>query len=219
MGLESVGSNAVIVARQFNPSVIGQLWLVKSRLLEEGDFLPGCVFTDMAVQVNTREFDLMVVPQQCQFSPRVGRQREQELVVDKVGAIVESLPHTPYRAIGLNFTWRLVPESGDVPTVSRGLFFVEERPLDREFADPSGRFGAYMSKDTLGGRLKLDVKPITVSQAGEDVERIQFAFNFHVDVEHEDDPVARINQVLRQWDAVREESSRILCAAVKEEAA
>ena len=41
-----------------------------------------------------------------------------------------------------------------------------------------------MSKDTLGGRLKLDVKPITVSQEGEEVERIQFAFNFHVDVEH-----------------------------------
>ena len=140
MSFELVASNMVIVAHQFNPSVISQLWLVRNGLLEEGDFLPGCVFTDMAVQVNSEEFALMVIPQQCQFSPRVDRQREQELVIDKVGAIAKSLPHTPYRAVGLNFTWQLVPEGGDVPTISRGLFFVEDRPLDREFADSSGRF-------------------------------------------------------------------------------
>jgi len=221
MSFELVTSNTVIVAQQFNPSVITQLWLVRNGLLDEDDFRPSCVFTDMVVKVNSREFDLMVVPQQCQFSPRVDRHREQELVADKVGTIARSLPHTPYRAVGLNFTWHLIPEGSDVPTISRGLFFIEDGPLHREFADQNAHFGAYMSKGALGGRLKLDVKPITVNREGEneEVERIQFAFNFHRDVADEEDPVDCIEYMLHQWNEARDESSRIVHVAVREEPA
>lgn len=219
MSFELVAPNAVIVAHQFNPSVIGQLWLVRNGLLEEDDFRPGCVFTDMVVQVNSREFDLMVVPQQCQFSPRVDQQREQELAIDKVGSIVHSLPHTPFRAIGLNFTWHLSPEDNDASSISRALFFRESGPLHREFDVPDARFGGYMSKDAFGGRLKLDVKPITVKKEDEELEKIQFVFNLHRDVADEEDPVGCIEHVLHQWNEVRDESSRIVHAIMRKEPA
>lgn len=219
MSFELVTPNAVIVAQQFNPSIIGQLWLVRNGLLEEDDFRPGCVFSDMAVQVNSQEFDLMVVPQQCQFTPRVDQQREQELAVGKVGSIVRSLPHTPFRAIGLNFTWHLSPEDQDVPSISRALFFLEGGPLHREFDVPDARFGTYMSKDAFGGRLKLDVKPIPVKREEEKLEKIQFAFNLHRDVADEKDPVGCIEHVLHQWNEVRDESSRIVHEIMKGEPA
>ena len=210
MSFELVASNAVIAARQFNPSIIGQIWLVRNGILKEDDFLPGCLYTDAVVQVKSREFDLMVIPQQCQFAPKVDRAQEQGLLVDKVGTIARSLPHTPYRAIGLNFTWHLIPKADDIHSILRGLFFKEDGPLHREFDIENARYGAYMSKDAWGGRLKLDVKPITVDSDEEKMEKIQFAFNFNMDVVGKEDPVACIEQVLQQWNNVHDESSRIV---------
>ncbi|MBN2295611.1 MAG: hypothetical protein JXM70_24485 [Pirellulales bacterium] len=219
MSLELVLSNVVIAARQFNPSVIGQLWLVRNGLLGEDDFLQGCYFTDMAVQIKSREFDLMVVPPQCQFSPRVAQDQEQNLLVEKVGTIAKLLSHTPYQAIGLNFTWHLIPEDTDVHTISREWFYKEDGPLHREFDIENARYGAYMSKDAWGGRLKLDVKPVSIDREGEKYEIIQFAFNFHRDVVDEENPVACIEQTLRQWNNVRDESSRIAHATITGEPA
>ena len=212
MSFELVASNAVIAARQFNPSIISQIWLVRNGLLSEDDFRPDCFFSDMAVQVKSREFDLMVVPPQCQFTPNVAQDQEQDLLVNKVGTIAKLLPHTPYQAIGLNFTWHLAPENVDVQTISRDWFYKEDGPLHREFGIENAHYGAYMSKDAWGGRLKLDVKPITIDQEGEKLERIRFAFNFHRDVVGEEDPVACIEQTLHQWNNVRDESSRIVHA-------
>ncbi len=217
MSLELVTSNTVIVAQQFNPTVMGQHWLIREGLLDEGDFRKGCVYTDMLVQVQSEEFNLMVVPQQCQLAPRVDRDREQELIVEKVGTIARKLPHTPFRGIGLNFTWHLNPEERDVASLSRELFFIPDGPLHQEFTDKNSRYGAYMSKDAFGGRLKLDVKPTTLEREGQEEERIVFAFNFHRDLEDEKDPVGSIEQMLQQWNAARDESSRIVHATVKGE--
>lgn len=218
MPLELVASNTVIVAHQFNPSVMSQLWLVRNGLLGEDDFLPGCLFTDVIAQVRAREFQLVVVPPQCQFVPTVEAEREQDLVVAKVGVIVRSLPHTPYRGIGLNFIWHLAPEDGDVPGTSRALFFRDGGPLHQEFTDENSRFGAYMSKDALGARLKLDAKPIIVDQH-QDSERelIQFSFNYHRDIAGDEDAVECIEQILHRWNEARDESSRIVHAALSEE--
>jgi len=217
MTLKLVGANVVIVAQQFNPSIISQLWLVRNGLLQEDDFRPGCVFSDMVAQVNASQFRMLVVPDQCQFSPAVPSDQEQALVVDKVGMIARSLPHTPFRAIGLNFLWHLDPADHDVRSVSRDLFFVANSPLYEEFAVQDARFGAYMSKDAFGGRLKLDVKPLTIQHEGRDEERIQFAFNFHLDLGNLEDPVGSIEESLHRWNEVREGSSRIVHLTKREE--
>ncbi len=127
--------------------------------------------------------------------------------------------HT-YRAVGLNFVWHLAVEESDVPTFSRQLFFLENGPLHNNFTGKDARFGAYLSKDAFGGRLKLDVKPITVSgDTGKEEERIQFSFNFHQDVARDENPVARIEEMLNRWNEAREESSLIAHQVMKEESA
>src|SRR5262249_55230541 len=74
MRRELVGSSVVIVARNFNPSVTSQLWLARNGVVEEGDFLPGCIFTDLLVQVRTRRFSLLFTPEQLQFVPEPGEE-------------------------------------------------------------------------------------------------------------------------------------------------
>ena len=113
MRRERIGANVVVVAQHFNPSVVNQLWLVRHGLMAEEEFEPGSIFMDGLVQVCTRRFILLVTPEQLQIVPRVPDEEQDALIANAVGTVVRTLPHTPFRALGLNFTWHLVPDDGN----------------------------------------------------------------------------------------------------------
>jgi hypothetical protein len=100
-----------------------------------------------------------------------------------------------------------VPE-GDVRALTRELFFRDERPLDQHFRDDNANFGAYLSKDFAGFRLRLDIKPILVPTDEGQENRLQFAFNFHRDVA--EGGAGQIEECLHHWDEVRREAERII---------
>lgn len=213
MGRQFIGSSVVVVAQQFNPSVMSQLWLVGNGLATEDDFRQGYIFSDSVVQFQTREFQILVVPEQLQFSPKVEAAREQEVIRAKIGAIVETLPHTPYRAVGLNFMWQVTPEMESVQTLSRRLFFRDDIPLFGAFDPADARFGAYLSKDSFGGRLRLEIKPITLKTADRTVESLNFGFNYNLDVAESNDRISAILGMLERWNEAMAESIRIVEAA------
>jgi hypothetical protein len=204
-----VGSAVVVAAQQFNPSVVSQLWLVRNHIVAEADYLSGCLFSDALVSVQSRQFQMLVVPPQLQFVPSVPADAEQDVIVEKLGSIIQSLPHTPYSGLGLNFTWHLVPADGDMPSLSRRLFFRDDQPLFRNFSSPDSQFGGYLSKNALRFRLKLDIKPIAQPGQGEQVEdRIQFAFNFHLGVN--ENAAQEIIDHLNMWNEADREVQRII---------
>jgi len=207
-----VGASAVITARQFNPSVMSQLWLVRQGLIAEDQMLPNFVFTDLFVQVRTEKFALLVVPEQFQFFPQVEKSEEQELIQQKVGRIVRNLPHTPFKAVGLNFTWHVTPQSEEVamPQLSRRLFFQNKNPLYEFFNEENAMFGAYLSKDFRECRLKLDIKPQLSIETP--VQILQLAFNFHVDLRQNEELVTQIETILSRWNDASTEAERIVQA-------
>lgn len=207
MPWQPAGSVAVVVAQQFNPSVMNQVWLVKRGVLEEDDLLEGSVFSDMLVQVRSRFFHMLVLPEQMQFVPAVVAEQQQELLIDKVGTIVQAVPHTPYRGLGLNFNWHLKPGDGDLGRLTRELFATPDRPLYSRFGGDNARFGAYLSKDFCDFRLKLDVKPINVPVNDTIDRRLQFAFNFHAEITEGPDQIV---ERLGHWNEVRQEAKEIL---------
>ena len=211
MSVELVGQNVVIVARLFNPSVLSQLWLVRHGLIAEDDFESGCLFSDSLVQASTANFNLILVPEQFQFVPKVGDDLEQALIVEKVGAIVSHLPHTPYTAVGLNFLYHLTPEDGDAGQLSRQMFFRPETPLYQNFNSEGALYGAYLSKDFDGCRLRLDIKPVTVPLPDTRKEtRLHFGFNFHLDLAGDEGAVDNIVAMLNRWTAAKAEAVRIV---------
>lgn len=218
MRRELIGSSVVVVAQNFNPSVTNQLWLVRNGVVGEGDFLAGCIFTDLLVQVRTRRFSLLFTPEQFQFVPASGEEKPHLLVQEVIGRIVQILPHTPYCALGLNFTWHLTPEGGDVAALSRRLFFTAGRPLFRDFDAPDASFGAYLSRDLLGFRLKLDVRPVTSSPPMAVAEqRLQLLYNFHADLPEGEEAVERIQQHLKRWCEAAEIARRGVAALAEGE--
>lgn len=210
MNLNLANANVVIAAQHFNPSIVNQLWLVDNEIVGRDDFQQGCIFTDMMVHIVSREFALLVAMEQLQFVPFVETEHQQELILSRLGHLIETLPHTPYSAAGLNFTWHLKPEAGDVRQFSRDLFYVGSRSLCQAFDADDARFGGYFSKNILGGRLKLDVKPITVRTKDAELELMQFAFNLHLDIGRTKNAVDDIRSLLMRWDEAREETDRIM---------
>jgi hypothetical protein len=130
-----VAATAVIAATNLNPTVFNQVWLVEHGIVPApiGEPQPGSVFTDIVVQVQTPTFALLVVPQQLQLAvlpPDVAGQ----VAHDKIGRIVDLLPHVPYVAVGLNFIWHSDPIA-EMGRVGRALFAGAAAPFDH-FASP-----------------------------------------------------------------------------------
>src|ERR1700693_5688530 len=153
------GSAVVIVAQQLNPTIFTQNWLTDRGILGKEDLLEGSLFSDFVVQVRSRFFQMLVLPEQLQFVPSVAREDEQRLLLDKVGAIVNLLPQTPYKALGLNFAWHLIPKDRHTTRLSRELFVVPDRPIYKVFDAADSHFGAYFSMTVSPFRMKLDIKP------------------------------------------------------------
>ncbi len=208
MRTQLVDSNFVIAAQQFNPSIFSQLWLVQNGIASENDFKGESVFTPAFAQVRSPRFVLLVLPQQLQFAPLPVEEQHGELVADAIGSIVRLLPETPYVAVGLNLNWLVEIEPKEYPAFSRALFY-RENPLYEQFVENDARFGGYLSKDILGARLKLDVKPKKTGPPGEEVEKLLFAFNFHVDVRR-DNQVDEILRMANQWDSAMEHAVGII---------
>jgi hypothetical protein len=205
-----VGSNVVIVARYFNPSVFSQLWLVRNGVVEEDGFLGGCLFSDEVVKVETRDFGLLVIPPQLQFQPRVASDREADLVASKVGSMVRTLLHTPYAAVGLNFAWHVWSEGEGLHGLSRSLFLCPSGPFAESFGQAEDAlFGGYFSKDTLGCRLRLDVKPLEVVSDGRATGRLLFSFNYQLDTP-QDAPVPAIERQLQRWQQAKTASASLI---------
>lgn len=211
MALQLVSSAAVVAAHHFNPSVATQLWLVDNNIVLREEFVGGAVFTDMFVQVPTRDFHLLIVPDNCQFTLLSHVQRQQELAVERVGRLVTILPHTPYKGVGINFVWHLVPENNTIDEVCRRLFYDAGNPLHRLFDVNGARFGCYLSKDSLGCRLKLNVQPVMIALPDKPQQHlIQFVFNYHLDLAGRENPVAEIGPMLNRWNEAHAESSHIV---------
>ena len=203
------GQTAVVTAQRFNPSAAGQYHLITSGVLTKEEVGEGSIFTDVVVQVRSDRFHMLLLPEQLQFIPSVPQEEEQQLIVDKLGGLVTSLPVTPYKGLGLNFAWLFEPPDGDTNRASRAMFYVEDRPVFAAFGDGNARFGGYLSKDFGEFRLKLDIKPVAIpAEDGGQEHRLQFAFNFHRDLGL--NGAAEIRERLADWDQARGEAERII---------
>lgn len=207
---------AVLVANQFNLSIFNQIWLAKQGVLDaEGTVNSGSIFSDNVVQVLTPSFLLLVFLEQLQFAVSVPHEQQQSLVTEKLGQLVQAVPHVPYSALGLNFYWHLIPEGEEVGQLTRRLFEVPQGGVFARFSDMNARFGAYMSRDFGEFRMKLDIKPVRATRrdTGVEEDQLQFGFNFHADLMPGDSAVPAILKCLSRWDEVRAEVTETIQTA------
>jgi hypothetical protein len=208
-------ANIVIVAKNLNPSIFSQLWLVEEGIIGKDEFGENCVFAPMVTQVFAPGFQLHVLPERLQVMFIDESLEKPDPVIGKVIKIAQKLPHIPYVAIGANFLWFAAPESPTDPVeFMRKVFVKPEMPLYRRFSSEDARFGTYMSKDIFGARMKLDIKPHREEKNGNVDEYLRFSFNFHLGLEH-GDHVDQILRFLRNWGKMIKETHETVSDALK----
>jgi hypothetical protein len=205
-------SNIVLIAKNLNPSIFSQLWLVKQGIIFENEFKQGSFFTPPAVNILTEVFSLLVVPERLQLA-FFKHEHEWEIAKRVIGVVVESLPHTPYTAIGFNFNWSIEPgNEKEFPSNLKRLFLSGKNPLAKDFDVDDARFGIYMSKNIIDMRLKLDIKPVIMTSPV-NKEFLQLNFNFHKDVK--DDAVRIIIETLSNFTIAADMSKEMVVEVSK----
>ncbi|HEU4583652.1 MAG TPA: hypothetical protein VFS67_35580 [Polyangiaceae bacterium] len=198
---------AVVTANRFNPSVLSQIWFVKNGITGENDFGPTSILSPEFVQIGTTNFNLFCTAEHLQFAPVGETSTWGKLTRETLGKILQTLPHTPFTAIGLNFIWRIRLNEGREGESLRQAF-AGSSSVYRHFQEPNARFGAYLSKDYNGMRMRLTTLP-TSKDGG---ESLSMTFNFHRALGEK--PVEEMLGVLTKWDDALE-YSRLLCDEVQ----
>jgi hypothetical protein len=201
--------NITILANFFNPSVFNSLWFVKNGILKEEDINAKTSFQSPDIsQVNTSTFSLIVVLNQLVFHVIDDNEAKSIEILNKM---ISALPHTPYTAMGINFVFDAPALDTDLSEYSRKLFFYPESKLHSLFNTQDAKFGVYLSKNVNGSRLKLDIKPATISDANGSINKevITYAFNFHKDL-NKDNPVNDLLDLIKKWGEYKKNAEEII---------
>lgn len=203
------GHNVVIVARNFNPTIFSQLWLVRQAIFSEKEIEGNFVFTPIAVNLSTDEFSFLAVPDRIQLSFPNDTVDFKSLIDRILVNIVKKLPHTPYQAVGFNFSWVLFPTNADdFERLSKTILVSTDNPISKHFTNKGSRFGAYMSADVSIGRLRLEIKPTTGPSSSGNQECLHLAYNFTRDLK-EDGRELQVLEFFDQWNSAHSMASKM----------
>ncbi len=207
---EIIKSNIVVVAENLNPSIFRETWLVKEHVFTEGEIEQGSFFSSVSVNVLTPNVELLIVPERLQLTFKTN-EKQDEIIMNIIGNIAEALPHTPYKAIGINFHWILeLSDQSKLPKVTQEMFLSEENPLRNIFDTEDTIVGVYLSKDELEMRLKLNVKPIKGSGINVGKEALQFNFNFDKSINNPERATGIVLETIDKWLAAKAISENIV---------
>ncbi len=199
--IDFVDCNIVIIASTFNINILNTVWLYKNKIFTEKE-LQGATCLPVIVEVQSDNFRFHIVPERLQFSISTKYKNAKKLILSKIGQLVKLLPHTPFTAVGLNFTYHVTPSDKDIYKLTRSLFCNERSKLFNDLEEENVRFGGYFSKDLLGTRFRLDAKPISVVMQNNKKEMLQFAYNFNISLSQEDDHNTII-ALFNKWDEAK----------------
>jgi hypothetical protein len=210
--IENAFAGIVLTAQSFNPSIFTESWLSANKIIAPESLVGVRVFAPQIAQLQTKEVQVQVIPPQMQVTFSIhGVTAPSEVARNIVARTVELLPHTPYRALGLNFNYFIAePDGQDFSAYDRSLLGTGNNQLLMEFSGRDAKFGRYFSKDYGDARLRLDIKPVKAGPKNRDL--LQFSFNFHYDVMQVDQSkrAQKVIELTNTWDSLRKYAEQLL---------
>lgn len=172
----------VIIAEFFNPSVFNQYWFIKEGLLKEEDIQKESLFVPGITHIQTNKFNMLVIPEKIQITLKCNEEEACEIVCNMLTKIAQYQANIPYKALGLNYCWKLEPKES-ISIFSRNIFCKKDIELYKAFNEEDARFGTYISQNYKKSRMNLDIKPVFWA----DKECMICNFNFHHEVSNTND--------------------------------
>jgi hypothetical protein len=207
MDSKIIGNSIVIINTGIEPQNFNSYWLVKNNLIEEEELSNENVFSKHFVHLNGEYYDVLINGNSIQFQLKNDNLDKFELLIKKIQLFNAKVQNTINVSMGINFNWILDLPKNEYVQLSKKLFYNDNNPIHKLFEDERTCFGSYISKDFEKSRLKLDIKPILLSNDFYD-GTLNFNFNFHFDLN--DENRKDLDEILDSWNLYFEEAKKII---------
>lgn len=172
-------ANIVILASNYNPSIVSKEWLYQRGIFTES--VENFVHTPIFALVENASFGLIVDEQRLQLTIKRVTQDNLTAASGICQRFVDVLPETPYKAVGLNYHYSVTEKGCDLRTL------LTPKPT---------RLKAVFSHDyklgvTVAFRFEGFIATFVVSPSLVKEQAVKIAFNFHANVTNIEEVRAR----------------------------
>ncbi len=163
------GINVVILAKNYNPSIVSKEWLYEKDIVRET--ARNFVHTPAFSLVETERISLVLTEDRLQISLKSISSENIESLPDIATKFVSHLPETPYTAVGFNYDYHAPKASTSIETL---------------FSPDEAKLGELFSQDyEIGGTVLFQFKEFVVRMSATPVKegdsKMAIHFNFHSD--------------------------------------
>ncbi len=174
------GTNIVILARNYNPSIVSKEWLYEKNIVRET--VTNFVHTPPLSVVETERISFVLDENRLQISLKSITTESIESLPKIAAIFVSCLPETPFVAVGFNYTYNIPKETSRLKT----LFAIDDTKLKELFSENCevGLIVSFPFKAFIG---RMTAPPIRGK-----ITRITMDFNFHSDSHGADEVKKRL---------------------------
>lgn len=204
----------IVLVGQFTPNFFDKYFFIKNNIFNESDFF-GKGFVDVidGHQFLASDYHFIIQSTQIILSNHNVDSTKQRLTIDKIAAIMINQGQEGFiSAMGLNFNWHLNSNESLHETTKKYFFNKDIKVFSKFFDNEKAYYGVYASKEFNGARLKLDIKPTTVTNNLEKTisELVVFNFNFHIEVKDQKETAEDILNYINNYNDFFNESKKIV---------
>ncbi len=203
----------IVLAGFFDPSAFDKLFFVKNEILNEDQILAGSIFDGNSVQLIGISFHILVLSNQVIITDL--KPNENTPIDKTILSIISAGKISKVIALGINFHWFLEDKSKSLEQFSKDLFYNDKiKILADFFKSANSAFGVYASTDFMNARMKLDVKPNTITEINQtgnvlNKQVLNFAFNFHFEIKNPSDN-SEMLQYISEYNSYKQETEKIM---------
>lgn len=163
------GVNIVILARNYNPSIVSKEWLYEKNIVRET--VTNFVHTPPLSVVETEQISFVLDENRLQISSKSVTMESIENLPKIATLFVSCLPETPFVAVGFNYTYYTRKETSHLKT----LFALDDAKLKELFSE-NCEVGLIVSFPFKQFIVRMSAPP-----AKDTATKITINFNFHSD--------------------------------------
>ena len=161
------GTNIVILARNYNPSIVSKEWLYEKNIVKET--VTNFVHTPPLSVVETDGISFVLDENRLQISLKSITTESIESLPKIAAGFVSCLPETPFTSVGFNYTYNIPKKNSRLKT----LFALDDTKLKELF---SGNFEVGL---IIFFPFKTFIVRMTAPPIIGKITRITMDFNFH----------------------------------------
>jgi hypothetical protein len=182
MPVDRLSANVTIVAPSFDPSSIGELWIVRNEVLQESDLTGQRLSTPIIAIFETARVQVSLTPERIQLTFKGSDSDLSDLktsITNFLWGMDRDSRKYSLSAIGLNFIWKAVPIVGSVGEFSRDRFR-HQGAFDRAIIGQDATWGTAVVSPALGGVRRITVLPVfdKLEPSGNPLH-LSVDFNYH----------------------------------------